>query len=115
MTLSFTLSMPGRSSWNGRWSGEEKLYAIVKTFTGKKGQQKAEEILKQQYYSYGWSDGWRAGIKVEQVDPARARKIRSKSQGFCGYSWMVDSIIRHGAIYADESEMSQKQESAVPA
>lgn len=26
MILSFTLSMPGRSSWNGRWSGETRRY-----------------------------------------------------------------------------------------
>lgn len=98
MTLVFILSMPGRASWNGRWSGEDRCYAIVKSFTGKRGKEKAEEILKQGYYSYGWSDGWRAGIEVKQVDSDQARKYRKNSKGFCGYDWMVKSIIDHGVI-----------------
>ena len=31
----FTLSMPGRNSWNGRWSGEGKKYNIVRKMTAK--------------------------------------------------------------------------------
>jgi hypothetical protein len=31
MTLLFTLSMPNRGSWNGRWSGENNFYGLFKT------------------------------------------------------------------------------------
>jgi hypothetical protein len=31
--VEFTLSMPGRSSWNGGWSGEGRHFAIVRTLS----------------------------------------------------------------------------------
>ena len=109
MYLVFTLSMPGRSSWNGRWSGEEKTFAIVKPFTTQKQIAKAQEILAKGYFSYGWSDGWRAGIAVSTCDAAGARKVRAKSSGFCGYDWMVESILARGCIKADH-EIAEERE-----
>ena len=48
MILSFTLSMPGNNSWNGKWSGAGKLYAKVINFgRTKKAIAKANEILDQ--------------------------------------------------------------------
>lgn len=96
MILSFRLSMPGRASWNGGWSGEDRLYVITKTFTSKKSIEKARKILERGYYSYCWSDGWRAGIEVAEVTPQEAARLRKKSQGFCGYNWMVDTILDYG-------------------
>lgn len=96
MTLTFILSMPGNNAWNGRWSGQGNLYAIVKTFTGKKATAKAEAILAGRYYSHNFGDGWRAGIEVRSVDSAEARKLRKDSRGFCGYDWMVANILDHG-------------------
>jgi hypothetical protein len=29
---------------------------------------------------------------VRAVDAKEARQIRKKSEGFCGYDWMIDSI-----------------------
>jgi hypothetical protein len=101
MNIVFTLSMPGCSSWNGTWSAEGKLYAVVKSFSTAKAKAKAAEILAKGYYSYGWSDGWRAGIAVARCDGAEARRIRAKSAGFCGYEWMIQSIIDRGCILAD--------------
>lgn len=101
MILSFTLSMPGNNSWNGKWSGQDNFYAIVKHFgSSKKSKEKAEKILKDGYFSYDFGDGWRAGISVKQVDSATARKIRKQSRGFCGYDWMVESILNKGYIEA---------------
>lgn len=96
MILSFRLSMPGRNSWNGGWSGEDRLYVITKTFTSKKSIEKARKILEKGYYSYCWSDGWRAGIEVSEVSSKEAARLRKKSAGFCGYNWMVDTIISYG-------------------
>ena len=95
MILAFELSMPNRGSWNGRWSGEDKRYIITRKFSAKESQ-KADEILKQGYYYYNWGDGWGAGIDVTLVDAKEAAKLRKKSAGFCGYDWMVDTIIRYG-------------------
>ena len=36
MIISFELSMPGKNSWNSKWSGDEECHAIIKTFLGVK-------------------------------------------------------------------------------
>lgn len=96
MTIAFTLSMPNRASWNGRWSGEDDFYCILKKFTTKKAKAHAEELLKVGYWHHSFGDGWAAGITAKEVDPATARKYAKKSRGFCGYNWMVDNILAHG-------------------
>jgi len=101
MTLVFELSMPNRGSWNGRWSGENDCYCIVKSIASK---EKCEALLAERSWYYDWDDGWGASISVKAVDASTARKYRKNSRGFCGYDWMVDSILAHGAIYANEKE-----------
>lgn len=97
MILSFKLSMPGCNSWNGRWSGEDKCY--VKTVALPRTQlAKAERLLEKGYFSYDFGDGWRAGVAVSKVDSREAAKLRKKSSGFCGYDWMVTSIMQHEEI-----------------
>lgn len=101
MILSFSLSMPNVGSWNGKWSGENKKYVIVKTFRAKKDIIKAEELAKKGYFHYSWPDGWGAGITVRQISSIKARQLRKESQGFCGYNWMVDTILKYGKPMAD--------------
>lgn len=115
MKLAFTLSMPGRNSWNGRWSGEDTVYAIVRPFTTIKAKAKAETMKAHRYYSYSFGDGWRAGVEVKEVSNDEARVIRRKSKGFCGYDWMVQSILDHGAIYGSKDEIPQAKEVKIPA
>lgn len=90
MILSFILSMPGASSWNGKWSGEGTLYARVVKFG--KNSKTVKDILDKGYFSYSFGDGWRAGVTVKEVDVKEAAKIRKHSTGFCGYDWMIESI-----------------------
>lgn len=96
MIVSFELSMPGCNSWNGRWSGEDRLHVLVKSFPRKNA---SNLPFKLGYYSYNFGDGWGAGISVREVTSTAARQLRKDSAGFCGYDWMVDSIIADGAIY----------------
>lgn len=99
MILSFTLSMPSNNSWNGKWTGEDNLYVKVVNFgKTKKGEKWAKEILDEGSFCYHFGDGWVAGIEVNEVDGAKSRQLRSKSKGFCGYDWMVDSIRLYGDI-----------------
>ncbi len=92
--------MPGRGSWDGRWSGESDCYAIVKTIAnGRKHVEKAERLVTGSPYTYRWSDGWAASVSVRIAEGADIRKTRKASRGFCGYDWMVRSIYEHGAIY----------------
>ena len=91
MLISFELSMPGNRSWNGKWSGEGNCYAMVKTFN--KGKEP-----KLGYYTYNFGDGWMAAVTVREITGPAAKMLRKKSRGFCGYDWMVDSILSHGEI-----------------
>lgn len=95
MILAFTLSMPGCPSWNGKWSGEGRKYVIVKTFTSKE-LANAVLILNERSFSYRWDDGWHACIDVHEVNSSQAAKLRKESDGFCGYDWMVDTIVKYG-------------------
>ena len=90
--FAFTLSMPSNNAWNGKWTGDGDFYAKTRTVS-----EKAADSLKD-YYSYDFGDGWRAAVEVKRVDSRTAAKIRKKSSGFCGYDWMIDSILQHGEI-----------------
>lgn len=99
MILCFTLTMPRNNSWNGQWSGQDNFYAITKNLGRTKEKlSQAQEILKVGSYSYNFGDGWVARVEVSQVDSPEAAKIRRRSKGFCGYNWMVTSIIKNGDI-----------------
>ena len=106
MILAFKLSMPSNNSWNGKWTGQDKFYVKVRSFQGKRRIERAEKILNREtplgghperrgYYSYGFGDGWRAGVDVHIIDKSEAARLRRQSDGFCGYDWMVDSIIEN--------------------
>jgi hypothetical protein len=98
MIAAFILSMPGSPSWNGKWSGSENVHAVVHSVRSKSDIEKYEKLIKQESFVYCWDDGWMACINVVPVDAQTARKLRRESKGFCGYNWMIDSIIRTGEI-----------------
>lgn len=103
MKICFTLSMPSNNSWNGKWSGDEKLFAIIHNVgRSKKAKDQAKEIISKGNYSYNFGDGWCARICAKFVNSEQAKKIKRKSQGFCGYDWMVDSILTHNKIIANK-------------
>lgn len=89
----FELSMPSNNSWNGKWSGAGDTYTVAKTITDKKFSE-----LKHRY-TYSFGDGWVAAVSIREAAP------REKVTGrFCGYGWMIDSILKRGAITAGDSE-----------
>ena len=93
--IQFTLTMPNNNSWNGKWSGEGDLYAVVENIRSVKV---CDELLKTDYHYYNFGDGWGAGVSIKEIDAAMARKVRKQSRGFCGYNWMISSIKNHGKI-----------------
>lgn len=104
-TLIFILEMPGNNSWNGRWSGEGKLYALVKKVSAKKA-----EALDGKSFSYNFGDGWRASVRVHASrDAIDTRQAKKNSRGFCGYDWMVASILSDGAIYGPTQPKPEPQ------
>lgn len=89
--VEFTLGMPNRGSWNGGWSGENARYAIVRTLT----KEQQNRIGDRRYWYHNFGDGWGASVTARVMNSGERAK---KSAGFCGYDWMVNSILAEGTI-----------------
>lgn len=100
----FELTMPHVGSWNGKWSSEKGIHVIVKP------EKHVKKSLWDKDYYYSWPDGWTCCIMCKRVPYAEARKLKSKSKGFCGYDWMVDSIIHYGSIMTKSEQIEYLQE-----
>ena len=90
--IAFILTMPRNNSWNGKWTGDESLFcrimenrSVPKEYHGKD-------------FQYDFGDGWVANVEVRKVDCKEANRMRKKSRGFCGYDWMIRSILANGYI-----------------
>ena len=88
--------MPNVGSWNGKWTGAENLYCRIRGLS----KAKAEELEGKSFY-YRWNDGWGASVECRKVSGNEITEMRNKSNGFCGYDWMIESIIQRGAITDD--------------
>ena len=82
--------MPVAQSWDGKWSGEGRKYVLVRPRGG--------SGLQCGRYEYRFDDGWVAAVSVREVNAAVGRKLRKQSEGFCGYDWMVRSLLEKGRI-----------------
>ena len=88
----FKLTMPNRNTWNGKWSGDQRFFASVRY-----NREVPKEVIGKSFFHY-WDDGWTACVSVEKMDSKEARVYMKKSDGFLGYDWMIESIIRYGEI-----------------
>lgn len=106
MIISFELTMPNVASWNGRWSGEGKKYYVVRKAYSHEAKRIKELIGEKQSVSwyYRWEDGWGANVSLEIIDAAEGRKRRKITAGFCGYEWMIESILKYNRIFAKHQE-----------
>lgn len=91
--VEFKLTMPGRASWDGKWSGEGKNYTLTRELD-----HEIAAKLDDRSWSYAWSDGWHAEVSARIVGKDSEQK---PSHGFHGYDWMIGSILHHDEIYAD--------------
>jgi hypothetical protein len=102
MIACFELTMPNIGSWNGRWTGEGKKYYVIQHVYKK--QESGKRILElldgkeSVSFYHRWEDGWGANVRLELIDAGERRRRQKVSAGFCGYNWMIDSIIKHGKI-----------------
>jgi len=94
----FELSMPNKGSWNGKWSQEGQLF--VRT---RRECDVPKEYWNKSFY-HRWDDGWTACVTTTRMTANEARKLERKSKGFCGYDWMIRSIIKHGDIRYERDE-----------
>lgn len=86
----FELSMPSNNSWNGKWSGDGASYTVAKVLTAEKA-----ASLKPRY-TYSFGDGWVAAVSIRDAAPREKPTNR-----FCGYEWMIHSILSRNMITAD--------------
>ena len=91
MLYSFELTMPGVNSWNGRWSGADNKYVLVRSVLKSK-------LVEEKKHFYDFGDGWCAAVEVKIIDAKQARLLRKHSDGFRGYDWMVSEILQFGEI-----------------
>jgi hypothetical protein len=91
--IAFILTMSTNGAWNGKWSGEGNLYARVQRLAKKK-----EAELAGKSWTYRWDDGWMARVEAQKVDAKESSRIRKNTKGFCGYGWMIQSILTDGKI-----------------
>jgi hypothetical protein len=106
----FKLSMPSNNAWNGKWTGEGKLYAIVRNIQDR-NRAKIAPLLDRRF-TYNFGDGWVAAIDVYQTPAFDAKRVMKESKGFQGYEWMVDSLIGCGKIDADWPTVAPDEVSA---
>lgn len=101
-TLAFELSMPSVGSWNGKWTGAGNYYAVFHNIgRGKSAAEKVQKLVEKGSFHYDFGDGWCARINVREVSGRALTVLRRRSQGFCGYEWMVSSILEYGEIRVD--------------
>lgn len=91
--IEFRLSMPHVNSWNGKWTGNGRNYIIVQSMSDKVATNLLSGKDKESFY-HDFGDGWTACVTARVV-PSGERL--GKSDGFCGYNWMVDNIRAYGS------------------
>jgi hypothetical protein len=101
--VEFKLSMPGRASWDGGWSGADRNFTKVRELT-------ADQVVKlfglppdsfdvskcKSSWTHRWDDGWIAEVSARVVP---AGEELAMSDGFHGYDWMIDNILQTGSPY----------------
>jgi len=103
--VEFRLTMPRRSSWDGKWSGEDRNYTIVKKITDKWAKKLGIKDSETTSWYYHWSDGWTACITARVM--GKGERIK-KSDGFFGYDRMVDNILLYNSPYGKNKEIEEK-------
>ena len=93
----FELTMPHVNTWNGHWSGEDLLYIR------KRSEREVPKELWGKDFYYRWPDGWGACVSVRRMRAKEAARLEKKSAGFCGYDWMIRSLINNGCIRTEAS------------
>jgi len=97
----FRLTMAKVPTWNGTWSGADKV------FVRRRLDSVVPASVVGRVFIYEWDDGWSVRISVEKVSAAKAAGIAKQSKSFCGYDWMIDSIIKYGEILDERARVKK--------
>lgn len=97
MLISFEITMPNVGSWNGQWSSANKAHFKFLNLPKKEVERLLQGTDQRNFY-YNFGDGWGANVSMKITTSKEKKKIERNNNGFMGYDWMVDSIIKHGQI-----------------
>jgi len=89
------VDMLRNNTWNGKWTGEDNNYVIYKNLIDKKVKELIDETHGELWWTYNFGDGWIAKISARFLEKGERKQ---KSDGFCGYEWMVRSILTYNKI-----------------
>jgi len=92
----FILTMPNNNSWNGKWTGEGKLFCIVNRY--KEKDHTLENVDKENSHYYNFGDGWGALVEIKKINNDEAKIYKKQCKGFRSYDWMIDEIEKYGRI-----------------
>lgn len=95
--LVFELTVPRAGSYNGKWSQADKRHILVRDVPITRYRYKYSDF-DNKTWTYNFGDGWVASIKCTVCDRYVASEYRKISGDFCGYEWMVDSILNYDNI-----------------
>ena len=90
-------------SWNGKWSGEGSVFAkeVLRTKERKQHLESLGIDCKKgakHKFTHDFGDGWVAEINMTVGNKKDFKQIMNASQGFMGYEWIIDSILKHGKV-----------------
>lgn len=94
--LAYKLTMPHANTVSGRWTREKDLHCRVQRVR-EANWDNVKRLVGNTYF-YDFSDGWVAQIDVTLVNEKRAKELKRQSTGFCGYEWMIKSILTTNEI-----------------
>ena len=86
----FTLTMPNINTWNNTWSGVGNIYAKTRP-----NKLVPNEVVGKSFY-YNFGDGWGANVSC------RLKGTEKPTNLFCGYNWMIRSIIQNNKIILEK-------------
>lgn len=80
---------------NLEWSGSEDQYLLYLSLGTKTLATLGFDTNVEQSWSYSFGDGWQACVTGRVMNHGEKKQ---KSSGFCGYNWMVNSIVSYNEI-----------------
>lgn len=104
MILEFTLTMPNKGSWNGRWTGDNAGHRVYRNVP----KSHALKLLEQEDFYHEFGDGWMACVSV-------TKSKRKKDTYFRGRLYMVNELIKLGRIRTmEEKRKARLEKEAAP-
>lgn len=97
---------------NKRWHLEGNAYYDIRIYAD--NDPCLPNVLRTPHHYYDLRDGWGISVSVYETTSAlHVARIMRATRGFLCYTWMIDSIERHGTIRQVLPTLSYRREDAI--